>query len=235
MVNGSPHRVPRQLLVQESDTPQAVHCDFAAPGAEREPLVLDKVMGDAASVIERDAAVRIVEEELERDYLRELSHGLEPVRMAVTHVEQHELVWIVFWTSEEYLRTRDSGLMLAGNGPYLVDRADGGLHQVGVASAAIGAWESDYRVRIRGQAVRSAVDDLHDEVRAVATARGRIHALRTLRQRLPMLSHAQAITYVSALKDGEAPAHLVEIATRALVTPTNPVLSVKRIRRAAQR
>ncbi|MFE7788637.1 YrhB domain-containing protein [Streptomyces sp. NPDC057460] len=89
-------------------------------------------------MIEREAAVRIVEEQLERDYQRELSTGLNPMRMAVAHVEQHELVWIVSWTSEKYLRTRNPDFRLAGNGPYLIDRVDGGLHQVGVVSAATG-------------------------------------------------------------------------------------------------
>ncbi|MER5521618.1 YrhB domain-containing protein [Streptomyces sp. NPDC002763] len=76
-------------------------------------------------MIEREAAVQIVEEELERGCQQELSVGLEPMRMAVSHVEQHELVWTVSWTSEEYLRTRNPDFMLAGNGPYLVDRVDG--------------------------------------------------------------------------------------------------------------
>lgn len=133
-------------------------------------------------MIDREAAVRIVEEQLEHDYQGELSAGLNPMRMAVAHVEQHELVWIVSWTSEEYLRTRNPDLMLAGNGPYLIDRVDGGLHQVGVVSAVTGAWEADYRVRIRSQAVRTAVDDLHDEVREVTAERGRIFAMHILRR-----------------------------------------------------
>ncbi|OEJ22177.1 hypothetical protein AR457_40630 [Streptomyces agglomeratus] len=181
---------------------------------------------------ERDAAVRIVEEELEYDYQRELRAGLEPLRMAVSRVAQHELAWIVSWTSEEYLRTQDSRFALAGNGPYLVDRLDGSLHQIGVLSAVTRAWEADYRVRIRGQVIRTAVDDLHDEVRAVADARGRMHAMRTLRQRVPVLSHAQAIAYVSALESGDAPAQLVAVATEELVPPADPVLSVATIRRA---
>ncbi|BCK69232.1 hypothetical protein Srufu_031850 [Streptomyces libani subsp. rufus] len=122
-------------------------------------------MSDAARVIDRDAAVRLVGEELERDHQRELALGLDPMRMAVAHVREHELVWIVAWTSEEYLRTRNSRFMLAGNGPYLVDRVDGSLHQIGVPSARSGAWETDYRVRIRGLTVRTAVDELHEEVR----------------------------------------------------------------------
>ncbi|WP_426402814.1 YrhB domain-containing protein [Streptomyces sp. R-07] len=186
-------------------------------------------------MIERDAAVQIVEEELERDYQRELPLGLEPIRMAVSHVEQHELVWIVSWTSEEYLRTRNPDFALAGNGPYLVDRVDGSLHQIGVVSAVTDAWEADYRVRIRRQVTRTAVDDLHDEVRAVADARGRVHAMHTLRQKVPVLSHAQIIEYVTALQHGDAPAHLVEVSSRELAPPTDPFLSVVTIRRAENR
>ncbi|MEU6667866.1 YrhB domain-containing protein [Streptomyces sp. NPDC046727] len=185
-------------------------------------------------MIERDAAVRIVEEELERDYQRELAAGLKPMRMAVAHVEQHELAWVLSWTSEEYLRTRNPDFMLAGNGPYLVDRLDGSLHQIGVVSAVTEAWVVDYRVRIRGQAVRTAVDDLHEELRAVAAARGRIHAMHTLRQRLPALTHAQVIEYVTALRDGDPPIHLVEVASRELIPPVDPVLSVRTIRGPAE-
>lgn len=156
--------------------------------------------------------------------------GLDPMRMAVAHVREHELVWIVAWTSEEYLRTRNSRFMPVGNGPYLVDRVDGSLHQIGVPSARSGAWETDYRVRIRGLTVRTAVDELHEEVRAVAAARGRMPAMRTLRQRLPALTPAQTLAYVTALQDGDAPESLAAVATRALVPPLNPVLSVRTIR-----
>ncbi|MFJ6609938.1 YrhB domain-containing protein [Streptomyces sp. NPDC091289] len=186
-------------------------------------------------MIERDTAVRIVEEELERAYQRELSAGLDPMRMAVSHTEQHELVWIVSWTSEEYLRTRNPDLLLAGNGPYLVDRVDGSLHWIGVVSAVTDAWEADYRSRIRGQVTRTAVDELHDEIRAVADARGRIYAMHILRRRLPVLSHAQTIEYVTALRNGDAPAHLVEVATGELAPPTAPFLSVETIRGAEPR
>ncbi len=181
-------------------------------------------------MIEREAAVRIVEEQLERDYQRELSAGLDPMRMAVAHVKQHELVWIVSWTSERYLRTRNPHFMLAGNGPYLIDRVDGSLHQVGVVSAATGAWEADYRVRIRSQAVRTAVDDLHEEIRELTAERGRIFAMHILRQRVPALSHAEVIDYVGALQNGAVPAHLVAISTEVLVEPLNPVLRVTTIR-----
>ncbi|MFD8933137.1 YrhB domain-containing protein [Streptomyces mirabilis] len=180
-------------------------------------------------MIEREAAVQAVEEQLERDYQSWRATGVDAMRMAVVHVEQHELVWIISWQSEEFVRTRNSEFMLVGNGPYLVDRIDGGLHRIGVVSAVTGEWEADYRARIRGLPVRTAVDDLHDALRGVAATRGRMHAVRTLRQRLPMLSPAEAIEYVSALLDGDAPARLVAVATKELVEPLNPVLAVKTI------
>ncbi|MGA5114706.1 hypothetical protein [Streptomyces pseudogriseolus] len=65
-------------------------------------------------MIERDAAVQMVKEELERDCQRDLAAGLEPMRMAVAHVKQHGLVWVISLTSEEYLRTRNPDFMLAG-------------------------------------------------------------------------------------------------------------------------
>ncbi|MGW8687513.1 YrhB domain-containing protein [Streptomyces sp. NPDC055817] len=176
-------------------------------------------------MIEREAAVRAVEDQLERDYEQWRAVSGDAMRMAVVDIEEHELVWIVSWTSEKFVRTRNPEFMLAGNGPYLVDRVDGGLHQIGVVSAVTGKWEDDYRARIRGLRVHTAVDDLHDALCEVAAARGRMHAVRTLRQRLPVLSPAEAIEYVSALLDGDAPARLVAVATTELVEPLNPVLA----------
>lgn len=60
-----------------------------------------------------------------------------------------------------------------------------------------------------------------------------MHAVRTLRLTLPVLSPAEAIEYVSALLDGDAPARLVAVATKELVEPLNPVLAVTTIRPAA--
>ncbi|WUJ40971.1 YrhB family protein [Streptomyces sp. NBC_00386] len=181
-------------------------------------------------MIEREAAVRAVEEQLERDYQQWRAVSVDAMRMAVVRVKKHELVWIVSWQSEEFVRTRDADHMLIGNGPYLVDRVDGGLHQIGVVSAVTGEWEADYRARIRKLPVRTAVDDLHDVICGVATTRGRVHAVRTLRQKLPVLSPAEAIEYVSTLLDGDIPAGLVGVATKELVEPLDPVLAVETIR-----
>ncbi|WP_326790466.1 hypothetical protein [Streptomyces sp. NBC_00151] len=59
--------------------------------------------------------------------------------------------------------------------------------------------------------------------------------MHTLRQKVPGLSHAQIIEYVTALQHGDAPAHLVEVSSRELVPSTDPFLSVVTIRRAENR
>ncbi|WP_405550094.1 YrhB domain-containing protein [Streptomyces microflavus] len=181
-------------------------------------------------MIERETALRIVEEELDRENQKWTAIGVDPLRTTVLHAEEHELVWKVYWQSEEYARTRNPHAMLIGHGPYLVDRIDGGLHQIGAVSEMEGAWEADYRTRIRRLAIRTSVDDLHDEIRDAAAVRGRMPAVRTLRRRLPMLSPAQALEYVSALLHAKVPAHLVSIAVEQLIEPMNPVLAVRTIR-----
>ncbi|SHM23782.1 Immunity protein 35 [Streptomyces yunnanensis] len=194
-------------------------------------LVSPWTMGDAAHVIEQEAAVRIVEDELDREHQRWSAMGVESIRTIVMHVEEHELVWKVYVQSEEYVRTRHSTAMLVGLGPYLVDRIDGGLHQIGVLSEIGGEWEADYRTRIRGMPVRTAVDDLDEEITEIATAQGRLPSVRALRRKLPKLPPAQALHYVNALLDGTAPPHLTALATEQLVEPIDPVLTVKTLRR----
>ncbi|MEU6042526.1 YrhB domain-containing protein [Streptomyces griseus] len=189
---------------------------------------------NAADVIDRESAVRAVEAQLERDYQRWRAVDEAALCMAVVDVEEHALVWIVHWTSEAFVRTGDPSFILAGGGPYLVDRVDGGLHEIGVVLSVTGAWEDDYRGRIRGLPVRTAVDDLHDALRDAAFTRGRMHAVRTLRRKLPALSPAEAIEYVTALLEGDAPVRLVAVTTRELVEPLNPVYAVKTVLSGAE-
>ncbi|MEX3102084.1 MULTISPECIES: YrhB domain-containing protein [unclassified Streptomyces] len=59
-------------------------------------------------MIGRETARRLVQEELDRG----------TPRAVVVDVREHELVWIVSWQSEEYVRTREPEFALAGNGPY---------------------------------------------------------------------------------------------------------------------
>ncbi|MFE7094405.1 YrhB domain-containing protein [Streptomyces erythrochromogenes] len=180
-------------------------------------------------MIEREGAVRVVEEHLAREDREAAVLGVPWTRAVVVRVREHDLVWKVYVQSEEYARTRNPSDMLVGHGPYLVDRVDGGLHEIGMVSEAGGEWEADYRGRIRGLPVRTAVDDLHDEVREALAAHGRMAAARIMRQRLPVLSPSQALRYVSALPHGDAPAHLVALATEELVEPFKEVLGVRTI------
>ncbi|MFD8323332.1 YrhB domain-containing protein [Kitasatospora purpeofusca] len=173
-------------------------------------------------MIDREYARRTAQEDLDR---------IDPGRLVVSDVEEHELVWIVSYQTAEYLRTRDPRQLLGGNGPYLVDRVDGGLHALGSASDVNGgAWEDDYRRRIRKELTCAAVDDLHEELRRATAEQGRIIAMRLLRQRVPSLTHAQVVEYVTALRAGAVPDHLVAAAREELVPPVHPADAVETIR-----
>ncbi|SDN68355.1 Immunity protein 35 [Streptomyces wuyuanensis] len=177
-------------------------------------------MTDAVGMIEREFAIKLVAAQLEREYRNEMAVYGRSVGVSVAHVEEHDLCWIVSWQSDEYLRTRDHRHALVGNGPYLVDKADGSLHQIGVVDAVTGAWEREYLARIKRQAAPGPVDALHEEVRAAALAQGRVDALRLLRRRVPALRISDAKVYVAALlADADPPAELVAAATEALPRP----------------
>ncbi|MBC9713093.1 hypothetical protein H9Y04_10980 [Streptomyces sp. TRM66268-LWL] len=180
-------------------------------------------------MIDRETAVRIVEDELVREHQFQAGLGIDSAPVAVLRVAEHELVWKVYVQSVEYLRTRDMRSMLVGHGPYLVDRVDGGLHEIGAVAERTGEWEPDYRARIRGIPVRTAVDDLHDEVRETAGLHGRLQAARMLRGRLRGLSPAQALRYADGLLGGRAPREFVTVALAQLVVPINPLVTARTI------
>jgi hypothetical protein len=52
-------------------------------------------------MIAREFAVLLVEAQLERDYRAELAVYGRSVRVAVSHVREHSLGWIVAWQSED--------------------------------------------------------------------------------------------------------------------------------------
>ncbi|MFD0078289.1 YrhB domain-containing protein [Streptomyces sp. NPDC127166] len=191
--------------------------------------MVSDVPGNAAVVIERDAAIRMVEDHLERGHQAGAAAGADQFpRHVIVGVVEHELVWKVHVQSEEFARTRSAAAMSVGHGPYLVDRVDGGLHSIGVLSEIEGAWEDDYRGRIRGLPVRTPVDDLHDELRTAAEAAGgRIAAVRALRLKVTGLSPAHALAYVSGLLTGEVPAQLLAVVHQELVRPIDRVLAVR--------
>ncbi|MFC9398602.1 YrhB domain-containing protein [Streptomyces sp. NPDC057027] len=191
--------------------------------------MVSDVPGDAVVVIERDDAIRMVEDHLERGHQAGVAAGTDQFpRLVIVDVVEHELVWKVYVQSEEFARTRSAAAMLVGHGPYLVDRVDGGLHSIGVLSEIEEAWEDDYRGRIRGLPVRTPVDDLHDELRTAAEAAGgRIAAVRALRLKVTGLSPAHALAYVSGLLAGEVPARLLAVVHQELVRPIDRVMAVR--------
>ncbi|MFJ1754295.1 YrhB domain-containing protein [Kitasatospora sp. NPDC088134] len=178
-------------------------------------------------MIDRETAVRIVEEQLAREH-REEPEARRTVVLAAT---EHELVWIVGCSTEEFARTRDVQDLPVGPGLYLVDRVDGELYELHAVAAATGGWEDDYRARIRGLPVRTAVDALHEEVRALAAEQGPLRAARALRERVPALPPVEAVGYVRALLTGEAPARLVDLVRQQVVPPPDPFLTARRVRR----
>ncbi|GAA2782194.1 hypothetical protein GCM10010441_03860 [Kitasatospora paracochleata] len=105
-----------------------------------------------AGMIDREYAARAAQEDLDRRYAG---------RIVVAGVEAHELVWIVFYQSAPDPQTGRPGPRLGGNGPYLVDRLDGGLHRVSPTSYVSGLWEADYRRRVRKLPVPEPVEELH--------------------------------------------------------------------------
>ncbi|MFE4695874.1 YrhB domain-containing protein [Streptomyces sp. NPDC056738] len=175
-------------------------------------------------MITRVSAVSRVETELERAYLEELATYGRSVPAQVTLVREHALGWIVSWDAEDYVRTGDPRRSLLGNGPYLVDKQDGGLHQIPVVDVVTGAWENDYLTRVKGREPPGPVDALHDELRSTAEAQGRAQALRLIRRRVSALGIRSATAYVDALVAGEGPpADLLALAVEALPRPKEPV------------
>ncbi|MFD4789964.1 hypothetical protein ACFWN1_23500 [Streptomyces sp. NPDC058459] len=67
-------------------------------------------------------------------------------------------------------------------------------------------------------------------VRAAVTEWGRIPATHLLRQRVPAPAHGQVVAQVTGLGHGSAPTGLVDIATRELVPPVDPVMALHTIR-----
>ena len=45
------------------------------------------------------------------------------------HTLETDIGWVFFWNSRQYIEQGDYRYALAGNGPFLVDRCDGSIHQ----------------------------------------------------------------------------------------------------------
>lgn len=170
---------------------------------------------DDERVIDRDRAVRLVEEVLRAEE-RDFAERGHPVTLAISKVTEHRLGWIIDSQSGSYLRSGNVGDMLGGGGPYLVDRHDGSIHHIPITTYVCGLWEEDYEQRIKPTGAAEA--DPHRgtpfaaEIREALEQEGRVAAIRLLRRCAPSVNMAQANDYVAAIAAGERPsAGLIEL------------------------
>lgn len=138
-------------------------------------------------MIDREHAVRLIEGLLRADRETVDRHG-QVMPLAITRVTEHRLGWIVSYQSQAYLPSGGTGDLLAGNGPYLVDRHDGSIHLIPVTDYVAGLWEEDYEQRIKP--FDSVENDPQSDIPFAtevheALADGRIAAIRLLRRRAP--------------------------------------------------
>ncbi|HEY7386899.1 MAG TPA: YrhB domain-containing protein [Bryobacteraceae bacterium] len=56
-----------------------------------------------------------------------------PVVVLDEHTIETDFGWVFFWTSKQYAETGDFRYALAGNGPLIVDRRDGSVHETSAA------------------------------------------------------------------------------------------------------
>ncbi|WP_233289477.1 YrhB domain-containing protein [Kitasatospora sp. MBT63] len=149
----------------------------------------------------------------------------EPER-AVANVYEHAFGWLVAVQSVEYIRSRDPGEMLIGQGPYLVDRQDGSIHHIPVTTFVSDRWEELYRQQVKGVRPPDEPDPLLTAVQALVHSDGMMAAMRHLRKQAPLLEPHQAKAYVTAVKDGrEPPAELVGLIPKPK-QETSPLLSI---------
>ncbi|MEU4684058.1 YrhB domain-containing protein [Streptomyces xinghaiensis] len=171
-------------------------------------------------VVNKERAVELVEDLLSRER-QESPRMAGPPELAVLDVEEHALGWLVFVQAVEYIRSRDTGKMVVGHGPYLVDRQDGSIHHIPVTTFVGEGWEELYLQQVRG--VRPP-DLLITDVLALVCSDGTMAAIRNLRKQAPLLGPQQAKAYVTALRDGKQPAEeLVGLTRKPQMCPPLPI------------
>ena len=56
-----------------------------------------------------------------------------PLVLLTEHTIERPCGWVFFYTSQRYRDTGESRHAVGGNGPFIVDRNDGSVHQLGTA------------------------------------------------------------------------------------------------------
>ncbi|MFI5532180.1 YrhB domain-containing protein [Kitasatospora sp. NPDC051853] len=162
----------------------------------------------------KERAVELVEALLSRQRQESPWMALSPAP-AVADAYEHAFGWLVSVQSVEYLRSRDPGDVLIGQGPYLVDRQDGSIHHIPVTTFVSDRWEELYLRQVKGVRPPDEPDPLVAAVRALVRSDGRLAAIRHLRKQAPLLGPHQAKAYVEAVGEGgEPPAELADLLPR---------------------
>ena len=84
---------------------------------------------------DRDTATRLVRDEIARWNAEDPLPDDDEVVLREEHTEEHPFGWVFFFNSRRYVETRDLSYALGGNGPLIVDRRDGSIHQMSPAYA----------------------------------------------------------------------------------------------------
>ncbi|MCX5015026.1 YrhB family protein [Streptomyces sp. NBC_00555] len=159
-------------------------------------------------MISKERAVELVESLLARERRTWAWARLVP-NLAVYHVEERSVGWLVYWSSAEFVRNPDRRSNLLG-GPYLVDREDGSIHFV-LGTAWTEDWEELYLWQVKG--IRAA-DPLAAAVRRLSDSAGTAAAMQHLRKQAPRISLQEAKAYVTIVRDGNQPPEELTSLTR---------------------
>jgi len=82
-------------------------------------------------VIDRETAYQLVQAVL-KTRGKYLEDG-DTLQIINTSIIETDYGWVFFWNSKKYLETKKSRYFLVGNGPFVVEKADGSVHQLGTA------------------------------------------------------------------------------------------------------
>ena len=96
-------------------------------------------------MIDRDTATRLVRDEIARWNAQDPLPDGDEVVLQEEHTEEHPFGWVFFFNSRRYVETRNLSYALAGNGPLIVDRRDGSIHQM------VTAYPLEYQIRAYAQ------------------------------------------------------------------------------------
>ncbi len=97
-------------------------------------------------MISLEVATQLVEKTLNKAWKqRHDTVGDNPL-IVIKHQEK-SYGWVFFYTAKKYWETQDVRYSIAGNGPVIVEKSSGNMHQLGTALGPeyqIAAWEESH-------------------------------------------------------------------------------------------